>query len=415
MPLFRPESEEARAGAWLGRVLLARPISFTLLAWVALAMTLAMGAYFIFGDYTRKARVQGALAPVEGVVRIVAQQPGRVEELGIVEGRDVRRDELLLKVVDARTSGSVPNVGEAIAARLAERRHALERQREFVLTASVAERDGLAQRRAGLARELEQVEREMARQEGRSTLAARSAERIAALEQRGFVSLSALERERDAALDHEARLEAMRRTHMALDRERHAVDHDIATTLARAQSQLAALDSQRAALDQERIERELQYGIAIVAPTPGTVATVLVEPGQTVAAGTTLATLIPQDAPLEAHLYAPSRSMGFVHAGQEVLLRYTSFPHQKFGSHHGRIASISRNAMPPADLGFMPADGSREPLYRIKVRLASQSIDAYGHAEALKAGMQVEADILLDRRRLIEWIFEPLLSLSGRV
>ena len=26
----------------------------------------------------------------------------------------------------------------------------------------------------------------------------------------------------------------------------------------------------------------------------------------------------------------------------------------------------------------------------------------------------VEADILLDRRRLIEWIFEPLLSLAGR-
>jgi membrane fusion protein len=28
--------------------------------------------------------------------------------------------------------------------------------------------------------------------------------------------------------------------------------------------------------------------------------------------------------------------------------------------------------------------------------------------------MQVEADIQLDRRRLIEWIFEPVLSLAGR-
>ena len=415
MPLFRPESEEARAGAWLGRVLLARPLSFTLLAWVALAMTLAMGAYFIFGDYTRKARVQGALAPVEGVVRIVAQQPGRVEALAIAEGRDVRRDELLLKVVDTRASGSINDVGEAIAARLAERRKALARQRDFMLAASMAEREGLAQRRFGLARELEQVEREMARQESRGVLAARSAERLLALETRGFVSMSALERERDAALEHEARLEAMRRTHMALDRERRAVDHDIASTLARAQSQLAALDLQGAAIDQERIERELQYGVSIVAPAPGTVATVLVEPGQTVAAGTTLATLIPQGAPLEAHLYAPSRSMGFVRAGQEVLLRYTSFPHQKFGSQNGRIVAISRNAMPPGELGFTPVDGSREPLYRIKVRLASQTIPAYGRAEALKAGMQVEADILLDRRRLIEWIFEPLISLSGRI
>jgi membrane fusion protein len=28
--------------------------------------------------------------------------------------------------------------------------------------------------------------------------------------------------------------------------------------------------------------------------------------------------------------------------------------------------------------------------------------------------MEVQADVLLDRRRLIEWVFEPLLSLAGR-
>ena len=28
--------------------------------------------------------------------------------------------------------------------------------------------------------------------------------------------------------------------------------------------------------------------------------------------------------------------------------------------------------------------------------------------------MQLEADVLLDRRRLIEWVFEPLISLAGR-
>jgi membrane fusion protein len=29
--------------------------------------------------------------------------------------------------------------------------------------------------------------------------------------------------------------------------------------------------------------------------------------------------------------------------------------------------------------------------------------------------MQLEADVQLDRRRLIEWIFEPVLGLAGRV
>ena len=61
-----------------------------------------------------------------------------------------------------------------------------------------------------------------------------------------------------------------------------------------------------------------------------------------------------------------------------------------------------------------PPDGSREPLYRIKARLDSQAVAAYGRFEPLQPGMQVEADILLDRRRLIEWIFEPILGLAGR-
>jgi membrane fusion protein len=133
-----------------------------------------------------------------------------------------------------------------------------------------------------------------------------------------------------------------------------------------------------------------------------------------VTAGTPLATIIPSDATLEGHLYSPSRSIGFVHEGQQVLLRYLAYPHQKFGMHRASVTAVSRNPMPPGELGFTPIDGSREPVYRIKVALEAQAIRAYGRLEPLQPGMQVEADILLDRRRLVEWVFEPLLSLAGR-
>jgi membrane fusion protein len=97
-----------------------------------------------------------------------------------------------------------------------------------------------------------------------------------------------------------------------------------------------------------------------------------------------------------------------------VRIRYLAYPHQKFGSYGARVLAVSRNALPASELGFVPPDGSREPLYRIKAALESQQVLAYGRPEPLKAGMQVEADVLLDRRRLIEWIFEPLLALAGR-
>jgi membrane fusion protein len=209
-------------------------------------------------------------------------------------------------------------------------------------------------------------------------------------------------------------VEAARRTQLSLHREMGAIEFETNTARARALAQIAGIDAQAAALEQERLERDVQSHATLVAPASGTMASIVVEPGQVVSAGMTLATLIPSNASLEAHLYTPSRSIGFVRDGQEVLLRFQAYPHQKFGSHRARVVAISKNPLAPAELGFAPPDGSREPVYRIKALLDSQTITAYGRPEPLQAGMQIEADILLDRRRLIEWIFEPLLSLAGR-
>jgi membrane fusion protein len=39
---------------------------------------------------------------------------------------------------------------------------------------------------------------------------------------------------------------------------------------------------------------------------------------------------------------------------------------------------------------------------------------AYGGPVPLTAGMQLEADIMQDRRTLLAWIFEPLHTLRGQ-
>ncbi len=269
-------------------------------------------------------------------------------------------------------------------------------------------------RRAGLARELEALDSEISTQQRRATIAADAVGRATKLDSIGFLSRAGLEREEDAGLEQQARLAQLQRSRLALAREARGLEMEAESALSRNRAQVASIDNQLAALGQERLERELQYHAAIVAPSAGTVATVLVEPGQMVVAGTPLATLIPVNARLEAQLYAPSRSIGFVHEGQDVLLRYLAYPYQKFGMHHANVVAVSKNPMLPGDLGFTPIDGTREPVYRIKAEIDAQAIRAYGKIEPLQPGMQVEADILLDRRRLIEWIFEPLLGLAGR-
>jgi membrane fusion protein len=69
---------------------------------------------------------------------------------------------------------------------------------------------------------------------------------------------------------------------------------------------------------------------------------------------------------------------------------------------------VSRSATSASELTSLLGRTVSEPLYRVLVALDQQTVSAYGRLEPLKPGMTVDADILLDRRRLIEWVLEPL-------
>lgn len=58
---------------------------------------------------------------------------------------------------------------------------------------------------------------------------------------------------------------------------------------------------------------------------------------------------------------------------------------------------------------------SAEPMYRIRLKLDRQSVQAYGKSMPLRSGMLVDASVLLEQRRLYEWVLEPLFSISGRM
>jgi membrane fusion protein len=413
-PAFREEVGREQARSSMGSIVLIRPLSFALLTAAALSLAAVVLAYLVLAEYAKKAPLAGTLVPASGAIRVVAQQAGLVRDRRVREGEKVAAGEALLRLVDARATPGDGLVGSATVALAARRIAQVRRQRDETRAASRAEQAAIAGRIAGLEAELRELGGEIEAVASRETLSRRSLARLEELGRRGFASPAQHQQKEEEALDLRSRRHASARARLALEREIAGLRAAAAEARARSLAQLSALDAQVAALDQERIERRAQAEAVVNAPAAGTVAAILVEPGQVVASGATLLTLLPEGSPLQAHLFAPSRSVGFIRAGQEVLLRYPAFPFQKFGSHRARVLSVSRTAIAPAELGFAPSDGSREPLYRVKVALEAQTVAAYGRAEPLQAGMQVEADVLLDRRRLIEWVFEPVFSLAGR-
>jgi membrane fusion protein len=171
-----------------------------------------------------------------------------------------------------------------------------------------------------------------------------------------------------------------------------------------------------AELEQERLQIQAGGEVLVSAPVDGLVASRLIERGQSVVAGQPLLSLLPSGSELQAHLLVPSRAVGFVEPGDPVMLRYQAFPHQKFGHHPGTVIRISRNSLTPqSGSAFSGTGAPREPFYRVMVQLSEQTIMAYGKPEALLPGMLVEADILGEKRKLYEWLLEPLYSLSGKL
>src|SRR6185436_4303297 len=111
--------------------------------------------------------------------------------------------------------------------------------REHVVETMRVEQVSLRERGTRLAREIDQLDLELGTQQSRIHLARQGLVRAKGLESVGFLSLAAADRERDALLEQESRLESLRRARMALERERSSSNLEADLAQARAQAQLA--------------------------------------------------------------------------------------------------------------------------------------------------------------------------------
>jgi len=413
--LFRPEALQHREDAWLGQVTLVRPPALAWLVALAAAAALAVGGFLVFGQAARKVRVAGVLTPTQGVIRLLAPEPGVIAESRVSEGMKVDAGDTLF-VVSTEHDGARGGTQAAVQATLDTRSASLQqagRQRLALL----AEQDGALKRQTSdLQREAAQIDAQLELHQQRLALAAQAQARYASLQAEQFVSAAQVQTKTEELLALRAQGEALLRDRAVKARELAAVDAQRRELPLRAQAASGEIERDVAALAQLAAESEGRRQRTVRAPQAGTISGLTVAAGQPVTPASALATLLPAGATLQADLYAPSSAVGFIRSGQTVQLRYQAFPFQKFGHHPGRVLQVSRTPLQATELAALPmvAAPGAEPLYRITVALDAQAVQAFGEAQPLAAGMQLDADVLLERRRLIEWAFEPLLSLSGR-
>ncbi|MEP7070378.1 MAG: HlyD family efflux transporter periplasmic adaptor subunit [Usitatibacter sp.] len=411
--LFRQEAIDAQREKFLGEATIARPVPGWVFTLLAAGVAFLLIAVALWGQYTRRERVEGYLALDTGAARVLIPDSGRVTELLIKEGDEVKSGDAMAKVSLDRATGAGASTSEAVAAEMQNRRAILAKEQDQWRDLGTQQVEQLRRRVRDLEGELTQIDREMKLQEVRIKSAREQLERYQGLAgEKKFVSEALVKQKQDEVTDQEIKLQTLRRQRGQVDRDLASARMDEPAIQMRSRAQVEQVSRQISELQEGMAQNESKRETVIRAPMAGIVTNIAVNQGQSIAADSPFAVVLPKGTGMHVELLVPTRAIGFIKPGQEVVLRYEAFPYERFGQYPGRVSDIGRSVWTQGErIGPLSA---KEPVYRVDVKLDRQSVSFSDQEFALRPGMLVNADLLLEKRTLLEWIFEPVMQLKSR-
>ena len=198
-----------------------------------------------------------------------------------------------------------------------------------------------------------------------------------------------------------------------------------------------AENSQKLA-DAERQADDLQQKLAkarsrlqhmsLSSPISGTVqALTLTTIGQVVTTSEELMRVVPDGGDIEIEAYLPNKDIGFVKTGQEAVIKVESFPFTRYGTITAKVIRVATDAIPEPDAvqteggpsrqqrpgAFAGAQRTQNLVFPITLQLSQAQIMADGVMVNLSPGMAVSVEVQTGRRRILEYLFSPLVEVSS--
>lgn len=409
--LFRQAAVENAHRRLDGQVILVQSTPSSMLVWtVALLIVVAMvfAASFSYSTYER---VTGVLKSTGGELKVYPNTAAVIETLHVRQGQLVKAGQPLAVLrgdEKADRGGSEKelqrNELERQLANLTDNKRRAEEESRFQLEKLRLALENARMRAVTQARQLELLQKQLGIDQ--ATLAARETMKGA-----GYVSALDLEAARGAVLKTEERLLQLQ-----------AEQSETASLIARSQAdidalpgqlsrQIATIDNDMSTLQRQLIQLNAQIEHTLLARQDGRVGNIVALEGELVQPQFPLLTLTAPDAELVAELYVTSRSRAFIREGLDVHVRFESFPSEHYGDIRATIIEVS-------DVMLFPEDWPNpmkipRPVYKIIARLDQQFMRVNGEEVSLQQGLPVDADIILERRTILEHLLSPILKVKG--
>lgn len=376
--------------------------------WAARGLAWALLAVFALGTVAsiaismpEKVTAQFVLVPVRGADPVKAIRGGVVTELLAVEGQAVNQGDLLLtlrsdsaanqtaelQTIETQIAGSGDNYLNA--KRKLESMQLTDEQEARKLESRVRHLDSLI---ANKRQQLTLTEKmrdsyEKLFREGIASQAQLTAKLIEVSELASEVERLATEQS-----DARAEIEKLKLAGTTRQTEFKEFERELKEKNKTGEIRAEALKSGLANIDGNQVR--------LMAPCSGVVLKLKVrDKGAVVGEGETVAELACGGNQLVAELTVPESGVGKLKLDQGVKLKYDAFPYQRFGAKHGRLAWLS------------PAKTESATNFTARVELTETEITVKGQPRSLNAGMTGTAEIVVGKRTLLSYVFEPIKQL----
>ncbi|CAM4303228.1 HlyD family secretion protein [Pseudoalteromonas byunsanensis] len=411
--LFRKEVMEHKRHRLDGAVSLVQPPLFKTLTILIFTVVVISIVFLSIGQYTRKERVSGVVEPNTGILRLKAPQTGVISEILVNEGEYVAKGAPILRIASAKHSKHAVELNQALLNQYSFQLQSLEQQLLHQKRQNSLAMTELEQQKATAKARLAELEQQSQTFTERLKLNETMVSQISTLKGSGYISELELQRQRDTLLSLKQQASSIQSERLSLLSQIEQLNNQLEKLPLEQSNHLSQLQSQKADLQIRLSSVEQQRLGELRAPKSGIVSGLMAKVGKNVMEGQNLLTVLPENSQMQAVIFVPTSAFGFINEGQKTRLRYHAFPYEKFGVYDGTVIEVSQSVIFPDETntpGIISA-----PAYRVVVALDNQEVQAYGKASALRPGMTLDADIIIEERSLLRWLFDPIFSIQGQL
>ena len=373
---------------------------------LVVVLFLSIALFLGNAEYSRKESVRGWLVSQPGVVRVVHQGSAVVRDVVRKSGEQVKQGEPLIYLSMDSTLADGNSMNEQVLVQLRKEVNEVDAQLDLSRAQQELDTDSLILQLEEFDAGIDSLLSRIREQRHLFNLSGEKLRRLENAALSGAVTDWDLIQQQENLGALEQGLGMLQQDMASQQRERELLTSRQKSVPLQAEIQRSILRSRRTQLAQQIAEFESKRLSVLNSPVTGTVASVEIRAGSTVAPQQLLMTLLPADMKLAAEVYVPSRAAGFIRPGQLVRLTYDAFPRQQFGTFEGRIRRVSEFVLLPDEIPqTFPL---REATYKVSVEIRDTVIDTEAGIASLRPGMLLAAEIVLEKRNLIDWLLEPL-------